>query len=244
REMGLGEDHDGIIELPEDAVVGQPVAVAMGLDDPVIDIAVTPDRADCLGVRGVARDLAAAGVGRLKPVNFDPVPGRFESPIRWRRDFPEGAGGACPLVVGRYFRNLRNGPSPKWLQDRLTAIGLRPISALVDITNYVTFDLGRPLHVFDAAKLSGDLTMRFARAGEEILALDGKTYRLDPSMVVIADECGVHGIGGVMGGELSGCTPETTEMFLEVALFDPARIAATGRKLGIESDARYRFERG
>jgi phenylalanyl-tRNA synthetase beta chain len=244
REMGLGEDHDGIIELPEDAVVGQPVAVAMGLDDPVIDIAVTPDRADCLGVRGVARDLAAAGVGRLKPVNFDPVPGRFESPIRWRRDFPEGAGGACPLVVGRYFRNLRNGPSPKWLQDRLTAIGLRPISALVDITNYVTFDLGRPLHVFDAAKLSGDLTMRFARAGEEILALDGKTYRLDPSMVVIADERGVHGIGGVMGGELSGCTPETTEMFLEVALFDPARIAATGRKLGIESDARYRFERG
>ncbi|WP_119460847.1 phenylalanine--tRNA ligase subunit beta [Rhodospirillaceae bacterium SYSU D60014] len=244
REMGLGEDHDGIIELPADALVGQPFAAVMGLDDPVIDIAITPDRADCLGVRGVARDLAAAGVGRLKPAKLDPVPGRFESPIRWHRDFPEGAGDACPMVVGRYFRNLRNGPSPKWLQDRLTAIGLRPISALVDITNYVTFDLGRPLHVFDAAKLAGDLTMRFAREGEEILALDDRTYRLDPSMVVIADAKGVHGIGGVMGGELTGCTTETTEMFLEVALFDPVRVAATGRKLGIESDARYRFERG
>ncbi len=244
REMGLGEEHDGIIELPADAPIGESFAKVMGLDDPVLDIAITPDRADCLGVRGVARDLAAAGVGRLKPAKLDPVAGSFESPIKWRRDLPEAEAHACPLVVGRYFRNLRNGPSPKWLQDRLIAIGLRPISALVDITNYVTFDLGRPLHVFDAGKLSGDLTMRFARPGEEILALDGKTYQLDPSMTVIADGNGVHGIGGVRGGEQSGCTAETTALFLEVALFDPVRTAATGRKLGIESDARYRFERG
>ena len=244
REMGLSDEHEGIIELPDDAPVGQSFATFMGLDDPVIDIAITPDRADCLGVRGVARDLAAAGVGKLKPADLDPVPGTFESPLKWRRDLPEGEGHACPLVVGRYFRKVKNGPSPKWLQDRLIAIGLRPISALVDITNYVTYDLGRPLHVFDADKLAGDLTMRFARDGEEILALDGKTYRLDPSMTVIADARGVQGIGGIMGGELSGCTADTANMFLEVALFDPSRTAATGRKLGIESDARYRFERG
>lgn len=244
REMGLSDEHDGIIELPDDAAVGESFAKLMGLDDPVFDIAITPDRADCLGVRGVARDLAASGLGRLKPARLDPVEGGFESPIAWRRDLPEDQGHACPLVVGRYFRNVRNGPSPKWLQDRLIAIGLRPISALVDITNYVTYDLGRPLHVFDADKLAGDLTMRFARDGEEILALDGKTYRLDPSMTVIADSKGVHGIGGIMGGELSGCTADTANVFLEVALFDPLRTAATGRKLGIESDARYRFERG
>jgi phenylalanyl-tRNA synthetase beta chain len=244
REMGLSDEHEGIIELPDDAPVGQGFAAFMGLDDPVIDIAITPDRADCLGVRGVARDLAAAGVGKLKPANLDPVAGTFESPLEWRRDLPEGEGHACPFVVGRYFRELTNGPSPKWLKDRLIAIGLRPISALVDITNYVTYDLGRPLHVFDADKLAGDPTMRFARDGEEMLALDGKTYRLDPSMVVIADGNGPQGIGGIMGGELSGCTAGTTSMFLEVALFDPSRTAATGRKLGIESDARYRFERG
>jgi phenylalanyl-tRNA synthetase beta chain len=244
RELGLSDEHEGIIELPDDAPIGESYAKLVGLDDPVIDIAITPDRADCLGVRGVARDLAAAGLGTLRPAQLDPVPGGFTSPIRWRRDLPAGEGHACPMVVGRYFRGVTNGPSPKWLQDRLVAIGLRPISALVDITNYVTFDLGRPLHVFDADKLSGDLTMRFARPGEEILALDGKTYRLDPSMTVIADDAGVHGIGGIMGGELTGCTPSTTNMFLEVALFDPIRTAATGRKLGIESDARYRFERG
>ncbi len=244
REMGLSDEHEGIIELPEDAPVGAPFAEVIGLDDPVIDIAITPNRQDCLGVHGVARDLAAAGMGRLRPFDATPVPGTFESPIRWRRDFPEGEGAACPMVVGRYFRGLRNGPSPRWLQDRLRAIGLRPISALVDITNYVTYDLGRPLHVFDADKLAGDLTMRFAREGEEILALDGRTYRLKPSMVVIADERAVHGIGGVMGGEESGCTDSTVNMFLEVALFDPVRVAATGRELQIESDARYRFERG
>ncbi len=244
REMGLGQDHDGIIELPADTPVGKAFAEVMGLDDPVFDVKVTPDRADCLSVAGIARDLAASGLGRLKLPDLAPVPGTFESPLKWRRDLPADRQDACPYVVGRYFRGLKNGPSPRWLQDRLTAIGLRPISALVDITNYVTFDLGRPLHVFDAKKLAGDLTMRMAREGEEILALDGHTYRLDADMTVIADPRELHSIGGVMGGEHSGCTDSTTEMFLEVALFDPIRTAVTGRRLGIESDARYRFERG
>ena len=244
REMGLGQDHDGIIDLPADTPIGKPFAEVMGLNDPVLDVKVTPDRADCLSVAGIARDLAAAGLGRLVPRDLSPVAGTFESPLKWRRDLPADRQDACPLVVGRYFRGLRNGPSPRWLQDRLTAIGLRPISALVDITNYVTIDLGRPLHVFDAKKLAGDLTMRMAREGEEILALDGKTYRLDSGMTVIADGRELHSIGGVMGGENSGCTESTTEMFLEVALFDPIRTTVTGRKLGIESDARYRFERG
>ncbi len=244
REMGLSDEHEGIIELPDETTVGAPFAKILGLDDPVFDVKMTPDRADCLGVHGIARDLAAAGVGRLRTPNLAPVKGVFDSPILWKRDLPRDRQDACPFVAGRYFRKVKNGPSPKWLQDRLMAIGLRPISALVDITNYVTFDLSRPLHVFDAKKLAGDLTMRFARPGESILALDGKTYALDESMTVIADGTRVHGIGGVMGGERSGCTPETTDVFLEVALFDPVRTAATGRKLGIESDARYRFERG
>ena len=244
REMGLSDEHEGIIDLPEDAEVGTPFAAVLGLDDPVIDLGITPNRGDCLGVRGVARDLAAAGLGRLKPFDAAAVPGVFASPRRWLRDLPDELGAACPYVVGRTFRNVTNGPSPRWLQERLLAIGLRPISALVDITNFVTMDLGRPLHVFDAAKLQGDLTMRMAREGEEILALDGKTYRLDPEMTIIADEVAPQGIGGVMGGELSGVTEETTEVFLEVALFDPVRVAATGRRLGIHSDARYRFERG
>ncbi|MEE8499887.1 MAG: phenylalanine--tRNA ligase subunit beta [Kiloniellales bacterium] len=244
REMGLSDEHEGIIELPGDAAVGTPFAGVLGLDDPVIDIEVTPNRGDCLGVRGIARDLAAAGLGRLKPFDAAAVPGTFDSPLLWRRDLPEGKGDACPFVAGRLFRNLENGPSPKWLQARLRAIGLRPISALVDITNYVTYDLGRPLHVFDADKVAGDLTMRMAKPGEEILALDGETYRLDEEMVVIADKNGPEGIGGVMGGEASGCTEATSNAFLEVALFDPVRVAATGRKLEILSDARYRFERG
>ncbi|MEM7225934.1 MAG: phenylalanine--tRNA ligase subunit beta [Pseudomonadota bacterium] len=244
REMGLSDEHEGIIELPADAEIGTPFATLLGLDDPMIEIAITPNRGDCLGVHGVARDLAAAGLGRVKPFDRSPLAGSFESEIKWRRDLPDGLAAACPYVAGRTFRNVINGPSPKWLQDRLKAIGLRPISALVDITNYVTYDLGRPLHVFDADKLNGDPTMRMARDGEEILALDGKTYQLDSEMVVIADEAGIQGIGGVMGGELSGCTAETTNVFLEVALFDPVRVAATGRRLGIHSDARYRFERG
>ena len=244
REMGISDEHEGIIEVARETPLGTPFAEVAGLDDPVIDVAITPNRGDCLGVRGIARDLAAAGLGRLKPVDLAAVPGRFDSPLRWRRDLPEGLGAACPYVAGRSFRGVRNGPSPEWMQRRLRAIGLRPISALVDITNYVTYDLGRPLHVFDAAKVKGDPTMRMARAGEEILALDGETYALTPEMVVIADENGPEGIGGVMGGELSGVTEATTEVFLEVALFDPVRTAKTGRTLGILSDARYRFERG
>ncbi|MGH6622071.1 MAG: YtpR family tRNA-binding protein, partial [Alphaproteobacteria bacterium] len=230
RELGLSDEHAGIIELPDDTPVGAPAAAVLGLDQPVIELAVTPNRGDCLGVRGIARDLAAAGIGALKPFEAESVPGRFESPIRWRRDFPAGAGDACPMVVGRSFRGVRNGPSPKWLQDRLKAIGLRPISALVDITNYITFDLGRPLHVFDLDKVAGDLTMRFARDGETLDALDGRTYTLEDGMTVIADASGVKGIGGIMGGEASGCTERTTSLFLEVALFDPVRTALTGRK--------------
>ena len=244
REMGLSDEHAGIIELPKDAPVGAKFVAIAGLDDPVIDVALTPNRPDCAAVHGIARDLAAVGLGVLKPVNLDPVPGTFKSPIIWKRDFPAGAETACPLVVGRYFRKVTNGPSPKWLQDRLIAIGLRPISALVDITNYVTFDLARPLHVFDADKIKGDLVMRLARTAEKIEALDGHTYELTPGMTVIADDAGVQGIAGVMGGAASGVSETTANVFLEVALFDPVRPAATGRKLGIQSDARYRFERG
>lgn len=244
REMGISEEHDGIVDLPADTPLGLEAADVMGLDDPVIELGITPDRADCFGVRGIARDLAAAEIGTLKPLQADELAGGFTSPIQWQRDFSPEHGDACPMVVGRYFRGVKNGPSPKWVQDRLTAIGLRPISALVDITNLVTFDLCRPLHVFDADKLAGDLTMRFARDGEEILALDGKEYTLENGMNVIADKNAVHAIGGIMGGELTGCTEETTNVFLEVALFDPIRTATTGRKLNIESDARYRFERG
>ena len=241
REMGLGQDHDGIIDLAADAPVGAAFADYMGFGDPVFEIKLTPDRADCLGVHGVARDLSAAGLGKLKPFAPERVEGTFEPPIQWRR---QDVGDACPLVVGRYYRNVKNGPSPTWLQERLTAIGLRPISALVDITNFVTFDLGRPLHVFDADKVTGDPTMRMARPGEKVLALDGFEYELEPGMVVIADDGRVESIGGIMGGEYSGVSAATTNVFLEVALFDPVTTARTGRKLGVNSDARYRFERG
>ena len=243
-ELGLSDEHDGIIELADDAETGSPAAEVLGLSDPVIEIGLTPNRPDCAGVRGIARDLAAAGLGSLKPLDVSPVEGVFESPVQWRRDLAGEAADACPMVVGRTFRGITNGASPQWMQDRLKAIGLRPISALVDITNYVTFDLARPLHVFDVDALAGDLTMRLARAGEIIGALDGKDYVLDSTMSVIADDGGVQGIGGVMGGSGSGCGDDTTTAFLEVALFDPIRTAATGRKLAIASDARYRFERG
>jgi phenylalanyl-tRNA synthetase beta chain len=195
REMGLSDDHDGIIELPADAPVGAVWAKWAGLDDAIIDIGLTPNRGDCASVRGIARDLAAAGLGTLNPLNTDPVTGSFDGPLIWQRDFPADAGDACPYVVGRYFRNVKNGDSPQWLQDRLRAIGLRPISALVDITNWSTFDLGRPLHVFDADKVTGDLVMRFAKPGEKIDALDGKTYELDDAMMVIADDDAVRAIG-------------------------------------------------
>jgi phenylalanyl-tRNA synthetase beta chain len=244
REMGLSEDHDGIIELPEDAPIGEGWAKWAGLDEAVIDIALTPNRGDCASVRGIARDLAAAGLGTLKPLDETKVVGSFESPIKWQRDFSGDAGNACPMVIGRSFRNVKNSESPPWLQDRLRAIGLRPISALVDITNWSTFDLGRPLHVFDADKVGGNLTMRFAKSGEKLEALDEREYDLEDGMIVIADDNGPQAIGGVMGGMASGCSETTTNVFLEVALFDPIRIAETGRKLGIISDARYRFERG
>ncbi|SJZ82056.1 phenylalanyl-tRNA synthetase beta subunit [Enhydrobacter aerosaccus] len=244
RELQLGDDHSGIIDLPAEVKTGIPAAEALGLDDPVIEIKVTPNRADCLGVHGIARDLAASGLGTLKPFAAERIAGTFQSPIKWTHGYQPKPDSPCPIVVGRYFRGVKNGPSPDWLQHRLKAIGLRPISALVDITNFVTFDLNRPLHVFDAKKLSGDLVMRQANEGETILALDGKTYTLDPAVAVIADGKGVHGIGGIMGGEETGVQESTTDVFLEVAYFDPIRTAASGRKLGIQSDARYRFERG
>ena len=242
HELGLSEDHEGIIELAADAPVGASFAQLMGLDDPVLDIKVTPNRGDCLGVRGIARDLAASGIGRLLPLDATPVPGRFASPIAVHLAGPDDK--ACPLFIGRMIRGLRNGPSPRWLQDRLTAIGLRPISALVDITNFLTFDAGRPLHVFDADKIGGDLVVRGARPGETLPALNGKTYALDPEMAVIADDDEVLSLGGVIGGASSGCSDATTDVFIEAALFDPVRTAATGRKLQLQSDARYRFERG
>jgi phenylalanyl-tRNA synthetase beta chain len=240
RELELGDEHDGIIALPDDAPVGARYADYAGLDDPVIDVAVTPNRQDCMGVHGIARDLAAAGLGRLKPVAVPEIGGSFPCPIEIRTDDPEG----CPAFYGRVVRGVRNGPSPAWLQQRLKAVGQRPISALVDMTNYVMLSFGRPLHVYDLAKLEGALVARRAREDEEIAALNGKTYRLDPQMTVIADDAMVHDIGGIMGGEHSGVTEETTDILIECAYFDPERIARTGQKLALASDARTRFERG
>lgn len=240
REMGLGEDHDGIVELPEDAPIGASYPDYAGLDDPVIDISVTPNRGDALSVRGVARDLAAAGLGRLKPWAPLPVTGRFDSPVRWAIEDSE----ACPWIVGRTVRGLTNGPSPAWLQARLLSIGLRPINALVDVTNFFTVDLGRPLHVFDADRVQGGvLTLRHG-AGESFRALNGRDYTADPADCVIADSAGVQSLAGVMGGDATGCTEATTAVFIECALFDPVRIALTGRRHAIMSDARQRFERG
>ncbi|NQV83889.1 MAG: phenylalanine--tRNA ligase subunit beta [Rhodospirillales bacterium] len=244
REVNLSDEHDGIIELPSDAKPGTPAADAMGLSDPVIEIEITPNRGDCLSVRGVARDLAAAGVGMLEPLNCESVPGTFESPIKVHLDFKAGMENACPYFVGRFIRGVKNGESPKWLKDKLLAVGLRPISALVDITNLMTMDLGRPLHVFDAAKVAGDLRVRLSKKGETILALDGKEYELDDEMTVIADDNGPEAIGGVIGGAASGCTEATVDVFVESAYFDPIRTAMSGRKLNVMSDARYRFERG
>ena len=244
REMGLSDEHQGVIELPAAAAVGATAVEVMGLADPVIDIDITPNRGDCLGVRGVARDLAAAGLGTLKPLNAEPVPGAFESPIKVHLDFTSAAAGACPFFVGRYIRGVSNGESPGWLKDRLLAVGLRPISALVDITNLMTLDLCRPLHVFDADKIKGDLRVRLAKSGESMLALDGREYDLDAAMTVIADDDHAQALGGVIGGERSGCAAETVNVYVECAYFDPVRTAATGRKLNLTSDARFRFERG
>jgi phenylalanyl-tRNA synthetase beta chain len=240
KELGLGEDHSGIIDLPASATVGMPYAQWAGLDDPIIEIGVTPNRGDCFSVRGVARDLAAAGIGTLKPFAPPVIPPVFDGGPRWDIAFPE----ACPWVLGRAVRGVKNSPSPKWLQDRLTAIGLRPINALVDVTNFFTFDLGRPLHVYDVAKLSGDVLTLRRGAGERMRALNGKDYILDPDDCAIADAAGVQSLAGVIGGEATGCDESTTTVFLECALFDPIRIALTGRRHQITSDARQRFERG
>jgi phenylalanyl-tRNA synthetase beta chain len=240
RELELSDEHDGIIALPDEAPVGARYIDWAGLNDPVFDIAITPNRQECLGVLGIARDLAAAGVGTLKPRAIAPVAGTFPMPRPITIEDAEG----CPAFAGRIVRGLKNGPSPEWMQRRLRAVGLRPISALVDITNFLSIDSGRPLHVYDVAKLDGGLTARRARAGESILALNGKTYTLDETMTVIADDAEVHDIGGIMGGDHSGCSEATTEVLIEAAYFAPERIGATGRALGINSDARARFERG
>ena len=244
RELELGDDHDGIIEAPAASKIGDPVSQWLGANDPVIDFEVTPNRPDTNGVAGVARDLAAAGLGKLITPQPQPVKGEFESPQKIELRFPDDAKNACPAFAGRYIKGVRNGPSPKWLQDKLRAIGLRPISALVDVTNYLTYDRARPLHVYDADKLKGVIHARLAEPGETFLALDGKEYEADETMCVIADDNGAEGFGGVIGGEETGCSDETVNVFVECAYFDPLRTAKTGRKTGLHTDARYRFERG
>ncbi|HWU01352.1 MAG TPA: phenylalanine--tRNA ligase subunit beta [Novosphingobium sp.] len=239
RELELGDGHEGIIELPEGAPVGMAFAEYHGAD-PVFDIAITPNRPDCMGVYGIARDLAAAGLGTLKPIAAPGIAGTYPCPVEIRTEDAEG----CPAFYGRTIKGVTNGASPEWLQAALKAAGQRPISALVDITNYVMLTYGRPAHAYDLAKLSGAVVARRAQAGEVCLALNGKEYALDESMTVIADAAGVHDIAGIMGGEHSGCAEGTTDVLLEIAYFTPERIAATGRKLNLTSDARSRFERG
>ncbi|MGE0288569.1 MAG: phenylalanine--tRNA ligase subunit beta [Bradyrhizobium sp.] len=239
-ELQISDDHDGIMELPADAPVGKGYAEYAGLGDPVIEINLTPNRQDCTGVHGIARDLFAADMGNFKDPAIKPIKGEFPCPVQVKIEDAT----LCPGFALRLVRGVKNGPSPEWLQKRLTSIGLRPINALVDITNFMTFDRGRPLHVFDAKKVKGNLTVRPARAGESLLALDGRTYDLDPSICVIADEHGVESLAGIMGGETSGCDENTTDVLIESALWNEINIAQTGRKLGINSDARYRFERG
>lgn len=242
REMKLSDEHNGIIDLPDTRALGTPIADIFGLADPIIDINLTPNRPDCAGVRGIARDLAAAGYGTLKPLNTTPVPSHFETPIAVSIDSATQT--ACPQFLGRLVRGVKNGPSPAWLQARLKAIGLRPISTLVDITNYMTIGLNRPLHVFDADKLQGHIHVRGAKAGETLAALNDKTYTLDTGMTVVCDDSGVLGLGGIMGGASTGVSDSTTNVYIECAYFDPAHTARTGRSLQIHSDARYRFERG
>jgi phenylalanyl-tRNA synthetase beta chain len=242
RELLLSDEHNGIIDVAGDWPVGTPAATALGLDDPMFYVKVTANRPDALGIYGIARDLAAKGLGTLKPLDANPVKGTFKSPINVTLDFADTK--PCPLFIGRSIKGVKNGPSPDWMQKRLRAIGLRPISTLVDITNYITMAYGRPLHVFDADKVTGNIHARFAKDGETIETLDNKSYTLTSEMTVIADDAHAEGIAGIIGGMASGCSDTTTNVFLEAAWFDPTRTAATGRKLGIHSDARYRFERG
>ena len=249
RELLLGEDHNGIIELPASARAGSAVTaslVEVGLlaDDPLFDVSITPNRGDAASVYGIARDLAAAGLGTLKTDKVQPVPGQFPCPKKITLDFAPENKNACPLFAGRLIRGVKNGPAPKWVQDRFKAVGLKSISALVDVTNLVSHERGRPLHVFDADKLTGDMHARMAKGGEQVLALDDQTYTLDADTVVIADDAQALSIAGIMGGKDSGSYDSTVNVFIESAYFDPARIARAGRKQAIISDARYRFERG
>lgn len=240
REMGLSDDHEGIIDLPEDTKVGTPFTEVFDMNDPVIEIALTPDRGDCAGVRGIARDLAAAGLGKLKPIDTSPIKGKGKSPINVKLNAKD----ECPLFMGCYVKGVENGPSPAWMQSRLKAVGLRPISALVDITNYVSLDLCRPLHVYDADLVKGDIQARFSKKGEKFDALNDKSYTTDEGMTAIADDSGILGLGGIVGGVSTGCTETTKNVFIECAYFNPVSTARTGRDLQVESDARYRFERG
>ena len=242
-ELQLSDNHEGIIDLPADAPVGTRYAAWAHLDDPMVEVNVTPNRPDCTGIHGIARDLAAADMGRLKDAAIKPLAGAFACPVAVGLDFG-ATPSLCPGFALRLVRGVNNRASPDWLARRLVAIGLRPINALVDITNFITYDRGRPLHVFDAAKVKGDLVVRRAKAGETLRALDGKTYALDDTMCVIADEGGVESLAGIMGGEASGCSAATTDVLIESALWNPINIAHTGRRLNVNSDARYRFERG
>ncbi|RUM27340.1 phenylalanine--tRNA ligase subunit beta [Rhizobium vallis] len=242
KELQISDSHDGIIDLPDDAPVGQSYAAYAHLDDPVIEINLTPNRPDCTSIHGIARDLAASGLGRLKTRPTPSFAVEGETPVKLTLDLDDPK--LCPGFSLRLVRGVKNGPSPRWMQQRLLAIGLRPINALVDITNYMTFDQGRPMHVFDAAKVKGNLTVRRAAEGETVLALDQREYKLGPNNVVIADEDGIESIGGIMGGEHSGCDENTVDVLIESALWDPMNIAKSGRSLGIITDARYRFERG
>jgi phenylalanyl-tRNA synthetase beta chain len=239
-ELQISEDHDGIMELPADAPIGAAYAQWAGIGDPVLEINLTPNRQDCTGVHGIARDLSAADMGKFIDPGIKQIKGEFPCPVKVTVEDAT----LCPGFALRLVRGVKNGPSPEWLQQRLTSIGLRPINALVDITNFMTYDRARPLHVFDAAKVKGNLVVRHARDGETLLALDGRTYTLDPGICVIADDHSVESLAGIMGGEASGCDENTTDVLIESALWNEINIAQTGRKLGINSDARYRFERG
>jgi phenylalanyl-tRNA synthetase beta chain len=239
-ELQISEDHDGIMELPADAPIGKGYAEWAGLGDPMLEINLTPNRQDCTGVHGIARDLSAADMGKFRDPGIKQIKGEFPCPVKVTVEDTT----LCPGFALRLVRGVKNGPSPEWLQKRLTSIGLRPINALVDITNFMTYDRARPLHVFDARKVTGNLTVRRARDGETLLALDGRTYTLDRGVCVIADEHGVESLAGIMGGEASGCDENTTDVLIESALWNEINIAQSGRKLGINSDARYRFERG
>ena len=245
KELTLSENHDGIIELDAKSELGLPVADIIDINDPIIEIEITPNRGDCLGVRGIARDLATAGMGILKDLNVKTKKGEFDSLVNWQIDLEQDQKYLCPKVFGRSFTNLKNVESPLWLKNRLLAVDQRPISALVDITNYIMIDIGRPLHAYDIDKIKGaSLKIKTAKKGEQFFALNGNEYELDDDMLVICDEQGVDDLAGIMGGERTGVTKNTTRMFLEAAIFDPISIANTGRKLNLHSDARYRFERG